>query len=252
MNITELLQKVIDYIEENLKCEISISELASISGYSIYHFCHVFCSYVGMPVALYITRRKLYHAIFEMQNNKMIEIVHLYGFDTYSGFYKAFRREFGCSPKKYLKLHIVKKPIRIDLIKEGKFMLSQFQIRQLLSNWNINTKQEIGNIFKAGGAAQVNNAWMIGDKYVLKIGKNISGLRVHIEISKALEKDGMLSAYPIKTISNKDFIMDEDRFYVLTNRVPGEFLKPIDRYQSNNSLCNLFNSNDFYFLVDTK
>lgn len=45
----------------------------------------------------------------------MIDVELRYGFETHAGFYKAFVREFGCTPTQYLKLHRVKKPYRITL-----------------------------------------------------------------------------------------------------------------------------------------
>ena len=37
----EKMQKAIDYIEENLKTEITADELAQMAGYSVFHFCSV-------------------------------------------------------------------------------------------------------------------------------------------------------------------------------------------------------------------
>lgn len=95
MTTIELLQKSIEYIEENLKRELSLSELAEKSGYSIYHFCHVFCDFVGMPVTAFITKRRLQYVIYDVQNgSKLVDTALLYGFDTHAGFFKAFKREF--------------------------------------------------------------------------------------------------------------------------------------------------------------
>jgi AraC-like DNA-binding protein len=109
MTTTQLLQKSIDYIEVILITEISLSELANISSFSTYHFCRIFTAYVGMPVAAFITKRRLYHGIYEIQaGEKATDIALLYCFNTYAGFFKAFKSEFGCSPRKYLKLYIAR------------------------------------------------------------------------------------------------------------------------------------------------
>lgn len=231
MSTAILMQKCIDYIEANLKTELTINELAELVGFSQYHFCHLFCSVVGMPAAAFITKRRLLWAAFEIANGaKITDTALAYGFDTHAGFYKAFKREFGCSPTKYAKLNTPKRPQPVNLYAEGNFMLTQTQIRQLLTNWNIEDKLEIGPVYLAGGLRLSNEAWTIGSRYILKTGRNIAGLKTHIAISKALAESGMDAAYPIPTKNNADFILDGDRFYVLTNKVRGSCLSPRERY----------------------
>lgn len=48
----------------------------------------------------------------------MIDVALIYGFETHAGFYKAFVREFGCTPVQYQKQYKMKKPYRIDIFKE--------------------------------------------------------------------------------------------------------------------------------------
>ncbi len=234
MTTIELLQNSIDYIEENLKSEISLSEIANHTGFSLYHFCRLFSSYVGMPVAAYLTKRRLYHGIYSIQSGKKkIDVALEYGFNTYSGFYKAFKGEFGCSPTKYLNLNTVNKPLRVDLMKEAKFMLNQRQINSLLSKWDIEKDLEINNTFTAGGSVKSNSAWSIGERYIFKTGKNISGIRSHINISRELKKFGMDCTTPIKTIDGEDFIIEDDRYYILLKPIKGQFLSPAERYSQN-------------------
>ncbi|MCQ4923411.1 helix-turn-helix domain-containing protein [Tissierella carlieri] len=234
MTTIQLLQKSIDYIEENLKSELSLSELAEISGFSTFHFCRIFSNYVGMPVAAFITKRRLYHGIYEIQiGKKTIDIALLYGFNTYAGFFKAFKREFGCSPTKYLKLNTAKKPMAVNLIREAKIMLTQREIKQILSNWNLDSNLEIEDTFTLGGTAKSDSTWLINGKYIFKTGKNIAGLKTHIAISKELEKSGVLAATPIKTIEDEDFIIKDDKYFCLTNHIKGKFLTPEERYAEN-------------------
>lgn len=231
MTTIELLQKSIEYIEENLKSELSLSELADIAGFSTYYYCRIFCAYVGMPVAAFITKRRLYYAIYDIQTgDQLMDTAFLYGFDTYAGFFKAFKREFGCSPTKYLKLNTAKKPIVVNLIREAKFMLTQRQVKQLLSNWDIDKSLEIEDNFTGGGSVKPNETWQIGESYIFKTGKDISGLKTHIAISRELQNSGMVAASPVKTTYGEDFIVEDDRYYVLTNRIKGDPLTPEQRY----------------------
>ena len=233
MTTIELLQNSINFIEENLKSQLSVGEVAKVSGFSLYHFSRIFNDYVGMSVSAFITKRRLYYAIYDIQKGgKLVETALIYGFDTYAGFFKAFKREFGCSPTKYFKLNTSKEPIAVNLIEEAKIMLTQTQINKLLSNWAIDKKLEIQAI-PTINKSKFNNVWNIGDQYMLKTGKNITGLKTNIEISKGLVKQGMLSSHPIVTIKGDDFITEGDRYYILTNRIKGEPLTSEERYGEN-------------------
>lgn len=234
MTTIELLQKSIDYIEENLTSEIILSEVARVTGFSYYHFYQLFTTYVGMPVAAYITNRRLHHAIYSIYcGNKSIDIALEYGFNTYAEFYKASKREFGCSPTKYIELNTVKKPLTVNLEKEAEFMLNQRQVAQLLSNWNIEKNLEIKNIYTADGEIKSNEIWAIGEKYILKTRKNISGIKTHIDISKKLEEEGISSSTPVMSVQGEDYIIKDDRFYILTNRIKGIFISLEERYGEN-------------------
>ena len=61
-----MLQKSIDYIEDNLKAEITAKELSDMAGFSLFHYYRLFQGAIGMPVMQYITRRKLLNALYDM------------------------------------------------------------------------------------------------------------------------------------------------------------------------------------------
>ena len=61
-----MIQKSIDYIEQNLKTDITAEELSEMAGFSMFHYYRLFQSAVGMPVMQYITRRRLLHAMYDM------------------------------------------------------------------------------------------------------------------------------------------------------------------------------------------
>lgn len=138
MDNREIIQSSIDFIEENLKTEITAHELAENTGFSIFHYYRLFQSAVGMPVMQYIIRRKLINAVYDIsQGQKMIDTALLYGFDTHAGFYKAFKREFGYTPSEFLKKYKAKKPYRINLFKEEHIMITHKKISEVLKNWGL-------------------------------------------------------------------------------------------------------------------
>jgi AraC family transcriptional regulator len=119
----DLIQRSIDYIDENITKKISVEELANISGFSTYHYYRVFYSYVGMPVIEYVTRRKLQYSVFHLSSGeRVLDIALNYGFETHSGFTKAFKKAFGYSPN-YYRIHAPEGfPQKVNLanIKENK------------------------------------------------------------------------------------------------------------------------------------
>lgn len=102
MGTSAELQRVIDYIDDHLKDEISIAALASIAGYSPWHLYRLFMECTGKPIMEYIRLQRLYSALDELaQGRKLYDIALDYGFETQAGFYKAFQRHFGCSPTRF-------------------------------------------------------------------------------------------------------------------------------------------------------
>lgn len=102
MNYSADIEKSIDYIEANIKEKLSIEQIAQHIGYSLFHFCRVFQLCMGFTVMEYVRKRRLSLASTELHNGKrMIDIAFDYGFETQSGFTKAFRKEFGYSPTQY-------------------------------------------------------------------------------------------------------------------------------------------------------
>jgi Ser/Thr protein kinase RdoA (MazF antagonist)/AraC-like DNA-binding protein len=236
METIDLIQNSLDFIEGNLKAEISHEELAYRAGYSMYHYCRIFTVYVGFPVAAYITKRRLCNAIFELQQGKRtLDTALEYGFNSYAGFFKAFKREYGCSPTKYMKIVSVKKPLRIDSKQEVKIMLTHTQIKQILSNWDIDMSGLVEEVefLTAEGYSKTNKAWYINEDYVLKSGKAISYLKTHIVISKTLELSGIDIGRPVPTKAGQDFLNIDDYFYILMKRVSGAYLTPKERYDGN-------------------
>ncbi|MGL4737410.1 MAG: helix-turn-helix domain-containing protein [Cellulosilyticaceae bacterium] len=231
MTTIELLQGVLDYIEENLTTEILVEELAQIAGFSEYHFCHVFSDVVGMPVAAYMTKRRIQHAIYQMsQEDRMIDVALAYGFDTHAGFYKAFKREFGCSPSKFLKLNTAQKPRAVNLLEEARVMLTHTQIKELLSHWELDGTLKIEPTFTAGGAVKASGTWKIGNRFIFKTGSDIVGMRAQIAIARALATKGIGVSYPVLTKDEEELVIKEGRFYMLANSIEGDFLTPEERY----------------------
>ena len=62
----------------------------------------------------------------------------------------------------------------------------------------------------------------MGESYVLKYTSNLEKLKKHMELSKALQGIGLLSAVPIPAANGAEYIRDGDVYFYLTRRLPGE------------------------------
>ena len=105
MGYREDMARCRNYIAEHLQEELTPAELAEQFGYSFYHFCHVFRSVNGMAVAEYLRDRRLCAAASQLLlGSSVTETAMDSGFDTVSGFTRAFTRKFGLAPSVYKKL----------------------------------------------------------------------------------------------------------------------------------------------------
>ena len=100
-----LLQKVIDYIDDHIKEDISTDTLSKLIGYSPFHFSRIFHQTIGYTPMDYVQKRKLQYALVDLiKGKRIIDIAYEYGFETHAGFTKSFKRCFGSPPSLY-KMH---------------------------------------------------------------------------------------------------------------------------------------------------
>ncbi len=102
MDYRSYLQASIDYIEDHIGEDLTVSQIAGRAGFSSFYFCRLFNVYVGLTVMEYVRRRRLSRAAsLLIGGGRILDIALDCGFETHGGFSKAFRREFGCSPEQY-------------------------------------------------------------------------------------------------------------------------------------------------------
>ena len=54
-----MIQKSLDYIEDNLRTEITAGELTEMAQFPLFHYYRFFQQVTGFPVMQYILRRRL-------------------------------------------------------------------------------------------------------------------------------------------------------------------------------------------------
>ena len=222
MDNRAIIQKSLDMIEENLQTEITAEELALQAGFSLFHYYRLFQQATGLPVMQYILRRRLLHGVYAMkQGLGKTDAALSYGFDTYAGFYKAFCREFGATPSAFLKASRAKRPYRIDITKEEHMTITHKKAARILQFWNLGD-ETVTDIYYEGTGSKNENAVYVGEEYVLKYTADLGRLKKHIEVSRALENVGLLSAVPVSTADGMDYIADGEVYFYLTRRLPGK------------------------------
>lgn len=232
MDNRDVLQRSLDYIEDNLRTEISARELADLAGFSLYHYYRLFQLATGFPVKRYILRRRLLHGIYAIrQGSSGIDAALAYGFDTYAGFYKAFQREFGCAPSEFLRLSRAKRPYRINLFREEHREMNHKHLKEILKHWNLET-EHICDMYYEGTGNKNESACYVGEAYVLKYAANPSRLKTHIALSRALEAQGLCAAVPLPAGDGREVIQAGELFFCLTKRLPGRQTDVLDLYSA--------------------
>ncbi len=222
MDNRAMIQRSLDYIEENLQTEITAAELAQMAGFSLFHYYRLFQQATGMPVMQYILRRRLLHGVYAMkQGSSKTDAALWFGFDTYAGFYKAFCRELGSTPSEFLKSCRAKRPWRVDITREEHMIVTHKKAARILTHWDLDS-EPITDIYYEGTGTKNESACYVGDQFVLKYTANLGKLKNHIAVSKAIESIGLLSAVPVLTGDGQEYIQDGELYFYLTRRLPGK------------------------------
>lgn len=102
MGYKESIENAEKYINENYDAGITARDVAEMSGYSFFHFCHVFRAITGEGVSSYINDLRLDKACALLSDGKSVTFTAMEsGYDTVSGFTRAFTRKYGIPPSKY-------------------------------------------------------------------------------------------------------------------------------------------------------
>ena len=99
------LQRVLEFIEEHFKDDVSLSELSDAAGnLSRYHFARLFKQSTGYSPYQYFIRRRIRQAQKMLRSEKRLslgEIAFACGFRDQSTFSRIFRQVIGSTPKAY-------------------------------------------------------------------------------------------------------------------------------------------------------
>ncbi len=108
MDYLQQLERAIIYIENNLKEDIHVEEVAGNAGYSYYHFHRVFEAALGESIGDYIRTRRLNCAACDLvyTDKRILDIAMYYRFESQEAFSRAFKKIYKISPGTYRKNRI--------------------------------------------------------------------------------------------------------------------------------------------------
>lgn len=99
----KLIKEIIDYISESFNSIESIDEIAEKFYISKAYLCRKFKKETGFTLNKYITNKKMLYVKERYKNGESLtKLANDAGFSSYAGFYKAYTKETGKSPKKML------------------------------------------------------------------------------------------------------------------------------------------------------
>lgn len=97
------LQRVLEYVKENIEKDLSVAEMAQVVGMSQYYFSKLFKLSTGTTPHQYVMRQRVERAqeLLREGNTALVEVATHVGFETQSHFTSVFRRLVGITPKKF-------------------------------------------------------------------------------------------------------------------------------------------------------
>jgi AraC family transcriptional regulator len=97
------INRVIDYVNNNLEKTFSLEELASVAFFSPFHFHRIFMAVTGESVNYFTNRIRLEKTarLLKFSKHPISDIAMKCGFSSPSTFSRAFKQHFGISPSSY-------------------------------------------------------------------------------------------------------------------------------------------------------
>lgn len=130
------LNKMVDYIEDNLDSEIDLKKLSGITGINFFILERIFMFLTNMTILEYIKKRRLSKAFEEIRNtnNKIIDIAFKYQYNSAPSFNRAFKQLFKITPTECRKsnkvYHIIPKEYFVSDSKKYNF---DYEIKKIKS-----------------------------------------------------------------------------------------------------------------------
>ena len=215
----EIITESLVYIEKNLKQKISIEEIADYVGYSKFYFSRMFKQEMNISIMEYVKERKVICALESiLQGNKILDVAIEYGWESHSGFIKAFKSYYGFSPSLLYAMNLEIINLRGRNMRNYAFYektdehMSKEDLFKLLERKMTENKldtTELGTVYNFCQKSYVNKKRYSGDEYITHL-LNVSLLLVQIGSEVNVVYAGMFCDVFRKT----DVLIDDIKKYL--------------------------------------
>ncbi len=98
-----LVSRAREYIERHKTEALSLANVASAAGASVFHFCKIFHKSTGLKFSDYVARVRVEEARTKLlnPNSRISEVAYDAGFQSLTQFNRTFKRVFGKSPTEF-------------------------------------------------------------------------------------------------------------------------------------------------------
>ena len=219
MDKKEIITASLVYIEKNLKQKISIEEIADYVGYSKFYFSRMFKQEMNISIMEYVKERKVICALESiLQGNKILDVAIEYGWESHSGFIKAFKSYYGFSPSLLYAMNLEIINLRGRNMRNYAFYektdehMSKEDLFKLLERKMTENKldtTELGTVYNFCQKSYANKKRYSGDEYITHL-LNVSLLLVQIGSEVNVVYAGMFCDVFRKT----DVLIDDIKKYL--------------------------------------
>ncbi len=105
---TEKFLAICDYISVNCTENLSLDDMADLSGFSKFHFSRLFKQFSGQTFYQYLSRKRIEHAelLLAKQELTVTDVASDSGFESQSAFIRMFKQVKGMTPTQFRRMYV--------------------------------------------------------------------------------------------------------------------------------------------------
>ncbi len=119
------MQHITDYIDEHYCDKLLLSDIAKEEGLSLSYVSHFFKDFFGINFQNYLQKKRCEKArqLLLLTDHSLLDICFSCGFSDIKYFNRGFRKQFGCTPKKYRQTFLDEK---LEVIQDSMLTTQEF------------------------------------------------------------------------------------------------------------------------------